>query len=198
MRRLARVRQTLHVPCLRAVVCFGVPCCALLCCAALLRAVLCCPLPCFAMSCLAVLWRVEPCCAVLSRVMPCCAVSRNAVPRCAALCCAVLWCALLYCIVSSCAVYCCAVLCDGSIAAPDPVWDCGGDGQTGGSAVWVAGGPCGLGVFGWSVAGGRGLLWCGLAGPCCGESGFAVWSNTLGGCPWGCPPLAPAPLSPAL
>ena len=176
-----QVRLTVSVPCIGAVVCFGVPCCAVLC-----SAVLCCTVPrcavlcpalpcravlCPAMSCLTVLWRAVFCCAVPRLAVPCFAVSRRVVPCCGILCCAVLGCAVLCCIVSCCAVLCCAVLCDGSVAPHGPALGGRGGAQTGCSALWVAGAPCRLGLCGWLVADGRGLTLCGLCGWCCGGLG---------------------------
>ena len=164
------------VPCLGALTCFGVPCCAVvcsavLCCTVPRRAVLCPALPCRAVLCravlcLAVLWRAAFCCAVPRRAVPCFAVSLRLVPCCGVLCCAVRDCAVLCCIVLCCAVLCCAVLCGWSVAPHGPAWGGQGNGQTGCLAVWVAGAPCGLGLCGRLVAGGRGLTWCGLRGQC--------------------------------
>ena len=67
-----------------------------------------------------------------------------------------------------------------------------------GITVWPAGAPCGLGLRGWLVAGGRGLAWCGWLGWCCGWSGFVVRSAASGSCLWGCLLLGPAPWSRAL
>ena len=186
-----------------ALVCRAVLRCALLCCAALFRAVLRCALLCNALQCRAVichavLWRLAPSRAVPCRAVPCCALSRDAVLLCAVLCCAVLWCAVLWCVASCCAVLCCAVLCPGSVAPPGLVWGGGSEGQNRGFAVCVMGAPCGLGLCGWSVVGGRGLAWYGLLGRCCVGSGCAVQSDASGGCPWGCPLLGPAPFSRAL
>ena len=105
VRRLVRVRPTVSVPCLGAVVCFGVPCCAVLCFSVLRRAVLRCAVvrpalpcravPCRAVVCPAVSWRVAPCCAA-SRCVPHCSLVWSAdLSRCAALRCVVLQCTLL-------------------------------------------------------------------------------------------------------
>ena len=85
VRWLVRVRSTVSVPCFGAVVCFGVPCCVLLCFAVLRRAVLRCALmrpalsgravPCHAVVCLvfgsALLCGAALCRAVLCRGVGC-------------------------------------------------------------------------------------------------------------------------------
>ena len=79
MRRLARVRPSVSVPCFGAVVCFGAPCCvppcfavlrcAGLCCAAVCSALLCRAAPCRALVCCAVSWLAVLCCDALRRVV---------------------------------------------------------------------------------------------------------------------------------
>ena len=105
VRQLARVRPTVSVPRFGAVVCFGAPCCvvlcfvvlrpAVLCCAAVRSALSCLAVPCRAVVRLAVAWRAAPCCAVLRCVVVCCVVARSLLSRCAARRCAVLRCATL-------------------------------------------------------------------------------------------------------
>ena len=88
-------------------------------------------------------------------------------------------------------VFFCAVLCGGSVGPPGPAWGCVGAGETGGFAVCIAG-PDNV------VVGGHGLAWMASLGRCCQGSGCVVCSAGSGGCPWGCPPLGPAPWSRAL
>ena len=105
VRRLVRVRPTVSVPRFGAVVCFGAPCCVVLCFAVLRRAGLCCvavrsalscrAAPCHAVVCLAVAWLAAPCCAAPRYVVPCCVVSWGALSWCVARRCAAVRCAVL-------------------------------------------------------------------------------------------------------
>ena len=122
VRRLDLVRPTVSVPCLVAVVCFGVAvlCCAVLCCAVPRCSALCCAPPCSAVPCRAVSCRVVPCRGVVGRALlcpsaPCRAVLCRVAGCRAALRCTVV-CSAVVCSAVSCgAVLCCALLCGGSI-----------------------------------------------------------------------------------
>ena len=104
--RLYRVGFLVSVPCLGAVVCFGVPCCVVLCFAVLCRAfsALCCCAPCSAVPCRALLCRVVPCRGVaclallcssaLCRPVLCRVLGCRAALRCTAVCCAAVCCAV--------------------------------------------------------------------------------------------------------
>ena len=173
VRRLVRVKPTFSVPCLGAVVCFGVPCCAVLCFAMLRRAFLgyaavrfslpCRGAPCHAVVCPALAWWVAPCCAAPRCVVLCPAVSRGALWRCAAQWCVVLRCAVLRRAVSCFAVPACVVgpsyLRSGVGWRRRPLdW-------------WLCCVGCGLRLCGRLLAGGRGLAWCGSLGLCFGDLG---------------------------
>ena len=149
VRGLDRVWPMVSVPCLGAVVCFGVPCRALLCLAVVRRAVprcaVLCPgppyraVPCCVVSCLTVLQRVALCLAARRRVLLCCAMLLGAVPCPAALwlSCAAVCCAVLRCVVLCRVLLCCHVRWVGSTLGP--AFGGVGAGQTGGLAVWVPG-----------------------------------------------------------
>ena len=208
MTRLDWVRPMVSVRCLGAVVCFDMPCCAVLCfavlrCAALRCAVqrpaqLCRAVPCRAVVCLAAAWRVAPCCAA-----PCCVV----------LSCVVSWGALSRSAGQRCAVLRCAVL---PVFVPcfDVMWYVMGPSylrsRSGSRGClwgwWLCCVGRGLRLCGWLMAGGRELTWCGSLGPCCrslgvpfsvvgqaGVCGVALpWGLCLGPvssgglCPYGC------------
>ena len=116
VRRLARVRPTVSVPCFGVVVCIGAPCCVVPCFAVLRRAGLCCVVVCSALSC-----RVAPCRAMVHRAVPrravsCCGVSCRrflVVVRCTAV-----RCGAVCRVASCCAVYPCALGCGGPFSLP--------------------------------------------------------------------------------
>ena len=197
VRRLARFRPTVRVPCFGAVVCFGAPCCVVSCFAVLRRAGLCCVALRSALSC-----HAAPCCAVV-----CCDVAWLAAPCCAAPRHVVLWCvmswgALSWCVAQRCAAVRCAVLprvvpC---IALP---WCVVGPFHCRSSLGW------GRRWFNWPVLwrGTRAEVMClaGRSGARLGVvwlvsfvlrgSGCAVRVAGSGGCPRGCPPWGSVPWS---
>ena len=197
MRRLARVRPTVSVPCFGAVVCFGAPCCVVPCFAVLRRTGQCCVAVRSALSCRAALCRAVVCPAVAWWAAPCCAA-----PRRVELWCVVSWGALLWCVARRCAAVWCAVL--------PRVVPCI-------AVLWCVVGPfhCRSGVewgrrwLDWPVS------WCGMRAEVMWLAGR--WGARLGvvwlvetllqgspcavrvggseGCPQGCPPWAPVPWS---
>ena len=199
-RRLARVRPTVSVPCFGAVVCFGAPCCVVLCFAVLRRAGLCCvavrsalscrAAPCRAVVCLALSWLAAPCCAAQRRVVLCCVVSwaalswclarRSAALRCAVLPRVVLCFAVPWCLVGP--FHCHSGVEWGRRCLDWPASWCG----TRAEVMWLAGG--------WGAR--LCVVW--LVGSVLQGSGWAVWAVGLGGCPRGCPPWGPVPWSPVL
>ena len=190
VRRLARVKPTVHVPCFGAVVCFGAPCCVVPCFAVLRRAGLCCvavrsalscrATPCRAVVCLAVVWLAAPCCPAPRRVVLCCVVSWGALSWCAARRCAAVRCAVLLCVmpcitVPWCVVgpfHCCSGVGWGRRWLDWPVSWFGSSAEV----MWLAGG---LGAR-------LGVVW--LVGSVLRGSGFAVRVGGSGWCPQGRPP----------
>ena len=197
VRRLARVRPTVSVPRFGAVVCYGAPCCVVLCFAVLSRAVLCCAAVrsalscraarCRAVVCLAVAWPAALCCAAPHCVLLCCVISRRALSRRAARRCAVLQGAVLPRVVPCLAVRWCVV---------GPLYLCFGVGWRGPWLDWSVLLCVTRAEVMW-LAGGRGarldVAW--LVGSVLRGSGCAVRLGGSGGCPRGCPPWGPVPWS---
>ena len=196
-RRLARVRRSVSVPCFGAVVCFGAPCCVVLCFAVPRRAGLCCVAvrsalscrasPCRAPVCRAVAWLTAPCCAAPRRVVLWCVVSWNAPSWCVAWRWAAVRCAVLPRVVPCIAVTWCLVgpfHCRSGVGwgrrwLDWPVSWCG----TRAEVMWLAGG--------WGAR--LGVVW--LVGSVLRGSWCAVQVVGSGGCPRGCLPWGPVPWS---
>ena len=193
VRRLAQVRPTVSVPRFGAVVCFGAPCCVVLCFAVLRGAALCCAAvrsalscraaPCYAMVCLAVAWQAPLCCAAPRCVVLCCVVSQGALLRRAAWHCAVLRCAVLPRVVPCFGV---------PLYVVGPLYLCSGVGWRRRWLDWSAL-LCGTQAKVMCLAGGPGvrLRVVRLVGSVLRRSGFAVRLGGSGGCPRGCPPWGP-------